>query len=50
MEKLKIVIPKGRIYDNVADLLISAGIYFKTVGRNYKPAVSNEKMDIKINS
>ena len=30
MEKLKIVVPKGRIYDNVADLLISAGIYFKT--------------------
>ncbi len=48
MEKLKIVIPKGRIFDNVADLLISAGIYFKTEGRNYRPLANNEKIDIKI--
>jgi ATP phosphoribosyltransferase len=48
MEKLKIVIPKGRIYDNVADLLISAGIYFKTDGRNYRPLVENKEIDIKI--
>ncbi len=48
MKKLKIVIPKGRIYDNVADLLISAGISFKITGRNYRPLVSNEKIDIKI--
>jgi ATP phosphoribosyltransferase len=48
MEKLKIVIPKGRIYDNVANLLISAGISFKTTGRNYRPLVDNEKIDIKI--
>lgn len=48
MEKLKIVIPKGRIYDNVANLLISAGIYFKTSGRNYRPLVDNKKIDIKI--
>jgi len=48
MEKLKIVIPKGRIYDNIADLLISAGIYFKTDGRNYRPLVSNKEIDIKI--
>jgi ATP phosphoribosyltransferase len=48
MEKLKIVIPKGRIYDNVADLLISAGISFKITGRNYRPLVNNEKIDIKI--
>jgi ATP phosphoribosyltransferase len=48
MEKLKIVIPKGRIFDNVADLLISAGIYFKTEGRSYRPEVENEKIDIKI--
>jgi ATP phosphoribosyltransferase len=48
MEKLKIVIPKGRIYDNVADLLISAGIYFKTEGRNYRPEANNKEIDIKI--
>ncbi len=48
MEKLKIVIPKGRIYDNVAELLISAGIYFKTDSRNYRPMVENKEIDIKI--
>jgi len=48
MKKLKIVIPKGRIYDNIADLLISAGIYFKTDGRNYRPEVRNKEIDIKI--
>ncbi len=48
MEKLKIVIPKGRIYDNVADLLISSGIYFKTGERNYKPEVNAKNIDIKI--
>jgi ATP phosphoribosyltransferase len=48
MEKLKIVIPKGRIYDNVADLLISAGINFKTDSRNYRPFVRNKEIDIKI--
>jgi len=48
MEKLKIVIPKGRIYDNVVDLLISAGIYFKTARKNYRPLVSNKEIDIKI--
>jgi ATP phosphoribosyltransferase len=48
MKKLKIVIPKGRIYDNVADLLISAGINFKTDSRNYRPLVSNKEIDIKI--
>ena len=48
MEKLKIVIPKGRIYDNVADLLISSGIYFKTGERNYQPRVKPKNIDIKI--
>lgn len=48
MEKLKIVIPKGRIYHNVANLLISAGIYFKTGGRNYRPEVNAKNIDIKI--
>jgi ATP phosphoribosyltransferase len=48
MKKLKIVIPKGRIYDNVADLLFSAGIYFKPGGRNYRPRVSAKNIDIKI--
>jgi len=48
MGKLKIVIPKGRIFDNVAELLISAGIYFKTGTRNYRPEVSAKNIDIKI--
>lgn len=48
MEKLKIVIPKGKIYKNIADLLISSGIYFKTDSRNYRPEVSNEEIEMKI--
>lgn len=49
MNKLKIVIPKGRIYDNVVKLLNSAGLEIKADNNySYRPAINNKEIEIKI--
>lgn len=48
MEKLRIVIPKGRIFDAVQELFLEAGFDFKTNGRAYRPYISDPEIEIKI--
>jgi len=48
LKKLRVVIPKGRIYENVARLLSDAGIVFKIDERGYRPIVSDTEIEIKI--
>ena len=45
---LKLVIPKGRIYENVVRLLNDAGIKLRVREREYKPFVNDPELDIKI--
>ena len=48
MEKLKILIPKGRIYDNVVELFNGAGISIKLPERAYRPTVNQDDLEIKV--
>lgn len=49
MDILKVVIPKGRIYNNVAKLLSSAGFEIKADNNySYRPATNNKETEIKI--
>ena len=48
MEKLRVLIPKGRIYENVIKLINEAGISITLAERTYRPKVSIEWMDVKI--
>ncbi|GAB4176601.1 MAG: ATP phosphoribosyltransferase [Calditrichia bacterium] len=48
MEKLKIVLPKGHLFDSIFKLFLDAGYNIKLNGREYKPYVSDPGLDIKI--
>ena len=48
MEKLKIVIPKGRIYEEVAKLFEDTGYRIIANGRNLRPASFNQNFILKI--
>ncbi len=48
MQKLKIVIPKGRIYNNVIHLLNDAGFGVETAERVYVPQVDDPEIEAKI--
>jgi len=48
MAKLRAVIPKGRIYENVVKLLNDAGISLQADERVYRPVVSDAEIEIKI--
>ena len=48
MQKLKIVIPKGRIYSNVAKLLNDAGFGLEAAERLYTPTVDDKEIEAKI--
>ena len=48
MQKLKLVIPKGIIYENVAKLLYEAGISIQCNERIYRPFVSDPDIEMKI--
>ena len=54
MEKLKILLPKGRIYDNVVELFNGAGISIKLPERAYRPTVNQDDLEagarIEVNS
>lgn len=48
MEKLKILLPKGRIYENVVELFGGAGISIKLPDRAYRPTVNQEDIEAKV--
>lgn len=48
MNKLRLVVPKGRIQRNVLSLLEASGIRILTDDRQYKPVVSDSEIEIKI--
>ncbi|MDR3336825.1 MAG: ATP phosphoribosyltransferase [Treponema sp.] len=48
MEKLRILIPKGRIFDNVSRLFAEAGFNITLADRTYRPKISAEWLDVKI--
>lgn len=45
---LRIVLPKGRIYDKVCEILSECGLNFSAIDRNYRPLVSKENIEIKL--
>ncbi len=48
MKKLNLVLPKGRIFDQVKDLLSQAGVKLTLSGRGLRPATNNEDLIVKI--
>lgn len=48
MEKLKILLPKGRIYENVVTLFAGAGISIKLPERAYRPTVNQDDIEAKV--
>ncbi len=48
MEKLKILLPKGRIYENVVSLFTGAGISVKLPERAYRPTVNQDDLEAKV--
>lgn len=48
MNKLRVVIPKGRIHDKVVELLAEAGINLQRSDRSYRPLVSDPEIEVKI--
>ncbi|MDR0602243.1 MAG: ATP phosphoribosyltransferase [Treponema sp.] len=48
MEKLRILIPKGRIFDNVSRLFADAGFPLCLADRTYRPVFAAEWLDAKI--
>ncbi len=48
MEKLKILLPKGRIYENVAAMFSEAGIKIYLPERAYRPEVNQDDLEAKV--
>jgi ATP phosphoribosyltransferase len=48
MDKLRILIPKGRIFDNVSRLFTDAGFPISLADRTYRPVIAADWMDAKI--
>ncbi len=48
MKKLNLVIPKGRIFDQVKDLMSEAGVQLFLSGRGLRPATNKEDLIVKI--
>ncbi len=48
MEKLRILIPKGRIYENVAALFADAGFPVSLADRTYRPVIKADWLDAKL--
>lgn len=48
MEKLKLLLPKGRIYSNVISLLDGAGIKVDLPERAYRPTVNQDDIEAKV--
>jgi ATP phosphoribosyltransferase len=48
MDKLRILIPKGRIFENVAGLFAEAGFPVSLADRTYRPVIAADWLDAKI--
>jgi ATP phosphoribosyltransferase len=48
MDKLRILIPKGRIFDNVSRLFADAGFPISLADRTYRPVIAADWLDAKI--
>ena len=48
MEKLRVLVPKGRIFDNVSRLFADAGFPLVMTDRTYRPQVPADWLDMKI--
>ncbi|OJF76585.1 MAG: ATP phosphoribosyltransferase [Treponema sp. CETP13] len=48
MDKLKILLPKGRIYENVVSLFSGAGIKISLPDRAYRPTVNQDDLEAKV--
>ena len=48
MKKLKLVLPKGRIYNSVLNLLNDSGFGIETTDRYYVPQVDDPEIEVKI--
>jgi ATP phosphoribosyltransferase len=48
MNKLRVLIPKGRIFDNISRLFLEAGFPISLADRTYRPALGAEWLDAKI--
>ncbi len=48
MKKINLVLPKGRIFDQVKDLLAEAGISLTLSGRGLRPATNKDDLIVKI--
>jgi ATP phosphoribosyltransferase len=48
MEKLKVLIPKGRIFENISRLFEDAGFRITLADRTYRPKISGDWLDAKI--
>ncbi len=45
---MRLVIPTGRMFDVVRELLADAGIAIRANGKDYRPAVSDERFEVKL--
>lgn len=48
MEKLKVLLPKGRIYENVSAMFSEAGIRITLPDRAYRPTVNQDDLEAKV--
>jgi len=48
MSKLRILIPKGRIFDNVSRLFSEAGLPISLADRTYRPALAADWLELKV--
>jgi len=48
MDKLRVLLPKGRIFDNISRLFTDAGFPIAMADRTYRPFVSADWLDVKI--
>jgi len=47
-EAVRLAIPKGRMYDDVARLLADAGVRLRTTARDYRPSIGLAGFEVKI--
>ncbi len=48
MKKIRMVLPKGRMFENVLNLLRESGIIVKTDERSYRPYVNSDFLEVKL--
>ncbi len=48
MQKVKLALPKGRLYEEIVKLLDEAGWELSKNGRSYRPIINDEEVEVKI--